>query len=325
MSRVNGLLHIKYPFIQGGMGNISHAELTAAVSNAGGLGTLGAGTMTPEAVKEHIRKIKEMTDCPFAVNLPIRVHPQAKEIADLIIDLKVPAVSLSAGNPKPLIPMFKEAGIKVITVAASVKQAVKAEEAGADLIVAEGYEAAGINSVHETTTMTLIPQIADHVSVPLIAAGGIGDGRGVAAALCLGAEGVQMGTRLIATKEALVHAEYKKRLLESDDTGTVVTGRAFGKVRRLLKTPYAEKLIASEQAGVSGEEYDSMTDERRHVAGAIDGKLGEGHLNGGQIAGLVKSIPSVEDLFQQMVSDAETAMMRTGSALKLKSGKVRDR
>ncbi|PYZ97869.1 2-nitropropane dioxygenase [Alteribacter lacisalsi] len=319
MNRVARLLHIKYPIFQGGMGNISHAELTAAVSNAGGLGTLGAGTMSPEEVEAKIQKVKELTVNPFAVNLPIRVQPFAEDIVRIILDHQVPVVSLSAGNPKLLIPVFKSAGIKVIVVAASVRQAVKAEEAGADIIAAEGYEAAGINSAHETTTMTLIPQISDRISVPLVAAGGIGDGRGLAAAFCLGAEGVQMGTRLIATKEALVHDAYKKAMLDSDDTGTVITGRTTGKIRRLLHTPYAEMLLRKEAEGVTAEEFDRMTDEKRHVTGAIEGKLEEGHLNGGQIAGLVRDIPSVRDLLEEMISQAEETNRRAQTALKLKS------
>lgn len=186
MNRLTDILNIKYPIIQGGMGNISNAILTAAVSEAGGLGTIGAGTMLPEDVERIIEETKSLTDKPFAVNVALSVSPYVKEILSLVIKHKVPAVSLSAGNPAPFIPKLHENGVKVITVAASVRQAMKAEAAGADIIAAEGYEAAGINSALETTTLVLIPQIIGNVAVPVVAAGGIGDGKGLAAMLALG-------------------------------------------------------------------------------------------------------------------------------------------
>ncbi len=303
MNKVTRLLHIQYPIIQGGMGNISHANLAAAISEAGGLGTLGVGTMTLSQVEKELVNIKALTNQPFCVNIPIRVQPNVKEVVQLILDYNVPIVSLSAGNPKPLIPVLKEAGVTIIVVAASVKQAKKAEEAGADIIVAEGYEAAGINSAFETTTMTLIPQVADAVDIPVVAAGGIGDGRGVAAAFCLGAEGVQMGTRFIATKEALVHEHYKQKLMESTDVDTLVVGRSLGKIRRLLKTSYAEELLELEKQGTSLEEFDRRTDETHHIAGAIYGNIDKGHLNGGQIAGLIRDVPTVKELIESMIAD----------------------
>ncbi|WP_026690052.1 NAD(P)H-dependent flavin oxidoreductase [Alteribacter aurantiacus] len=310
MNRLVGMLHINYPIIQGGMGNISHALLTAAVSEAGGLGTFGAGTFSPEHIEDEIKKIKALTNRPFAVNIPIRVQPNVDAVIETVLRHNVPVVSLSAGNPKPFIQKLKEKGITIMVVVASVNQACKAELAGADIIVAEGYEAAGINSIHETTTLTLIPQIVDAVSIPVVAAGGIGDGRGIAAAICLGAQGVQMGTRFIATKEAVVHDSYKKKILDSTDIDTVVVGRGVGKVRRLLKTAYAEKLISLEKSGLSLEEFEKKTDESHHILGAIEGKLDLGHINGGQIAGVISDIPSVEELLTSMVSEYQNVIGR---------------
>lgn len=296
-------LNIKYPILQGGMGNVSHAELTAAVSEAGGLGTIGAGTMTPDEIEKIIIAVKEKTSKPFCVNVAITVQPYLKEIMSVIVKHQVPIVSLSAGNPTPFVPKLKEKGIKVISVVASVKQAKKSEAAGVDVIVAEGYEAAGINSNFETTTLTLIPQVVSAVSCPVVAAGGIGDGKGLLAMLALGAQGVQMGTRFIATKEAELHELYKKQIVDSDDTGTVIVGRTVGRVRRLLNTSYAQTLLSKEREGITLEEFNSHTDEDHHIAGAVKGQLDKGHLNGGQIAGYIKDIPHVHELLEGMMSE----------------------
>lgn len=299
-------LHIKYPIIQGGMGNISNAPLTAAVSEAGGLGTIGVGTMEPDEVEEIIIETKQRTEKPFAVNIPLNVTPYRKEIIPLLAKHQVPVVSLSAGNPAPFIPYFHEHGIKVITVVASKRQAYKAEQAGADIIVAEGYEAAGINSNLETTTLALIPQIVNTVNVPVVAAGGIGDGRGIASMLMLGASGVQMGTRFIATQEAPFHDSYKKEIIRADDTKTVIVGRSVGRVRRVMKTPYAEKLLSDEEKGISEEEFQSLTTEDFHRLGALKGNLEEGFINGGQISGLIENIPTVQELLDGMMQEART-------------------
>lgn len=315
MNKLVEILGIDLPIIQGGMGNISNAALTASVSNAGGLGTIGAGTMRPEEVEEIIIQTKAMTGRPFAVNVALSVSPHTKEILTLIIKHKVPVVSLSAGNPSPYIPKLKEHGVKIISVVASPKQAIKAEKAGADIIVAEGYEAAGINSSLETTTMTLIPQVADAVSIPIAAAGGIGNGSGLAAAMALGASGVQMGTRLIATKEAPFHPLYKNAILEADDQGTVIVGRTVGRVRRVLRTPYANHLIHKENEGITLEEFNELTTEDHHIKGAVEGELEKGFINGGQIVSVISSIPSVNELFKQMMVDAKKQLQRAGSLL----------
>ncbi len=305
---VNELLSIKYPIIQGGMGNISNAQLTAAVSNAGGLGTIGCGTMNPAQVESIILETKDLTDQPFAINIPINVSPYTEEMIQLVIKHKIPVVSLSAGNPAPYIARLHEHNIKVIVIVAAVKHAQKAEEAGADVLVAEGFEAAGINSNLELTTFTLIPQICKHVSVPVLAAGGIGDGHGLAAALMLGASGVQMGTRLIATMDAPFHSTYKNRLIEANDQETVILGRSVGQVRRVLKSGYAKQIIDLERQGLSEEQYRQMTSEDFHLKGALRGDGENGFMNSGQIAGLIEDIPTVQELLDGMMSEAQAVM-----------------
>ncbi|WP_298471062.1 nitronate monooxygenase [Psychrobacillus sp. FSL K6-4046] len=299
------LLGISYPIIQGGMGNISNAQLTAAVSEAGGLGTIGCGTMTPKEVEQIILETKEITEKRFAINIAINVSSFVEELIELVIKHEVPIVSLSAGNPAPYIPILQANGIKVMTVVASVKQALKSEQAGADMIVGEGFEAAGINSSLELTTFTLIPQLVKHVRIPVIAAGGIGDGKGLAAALSLGASGVQLGTRLVATKDAPFHEMYKKRVIQASDLDTILLGRSVGRIRRVLNTPYASRLIDREKQGLTIDDYLKSTTEEHHKKGAIEGDLESGFLNSGQIAGLLDDLPSVDDLFKRMMIEAE--------------------
>lgn len=304
-NRVKETLQITHPIILGGMGNISSPQLVAAVSNAGGLGTIGCGTMSKDEVKQLIAETKKRTNKPFAVNVAINVNEHVEDIMQLIMDEKVPVVSLSAGNPAPYIPTLKEAGIKVITIVAAVKHAQKAEQAGADILVAEGFEAAGINSNLELTTMTLIPQIAANVDTPVVAAGGIGDGRGLAAALMLGAEGVQMGTRFIATEEAPFHNHYKTAVLNSSDTATTIVGRTVGRTRRVIKGDYIEALLDKEKAGdLTLAEFDDLTAEDKHIQGAIQGDFKTGYMNAGQVAGLIDAIPTVQQLIDSMVQDA---------------------
>ncbi|WNS77546.1 DUF561 domain-containing protein [Bacillus sp. DTU_2020_1000418_1_SI_GHA_SEK_038] len=311
MKSVCELLQITYPIFQGGMGNISNAQLTAAVSEAGGLGTIGCGTMAPDEVEKIILETKQRTSKPFAVNIPISVSPYTKELIELVIKHHIPVISLSAGNPAPYIPVLHEHGVKVIALVASVKHAQKAEAAGADILVAEGYEAAGINSSLELTTFTLIPQIVNHVKVPVLAAGGIGDGKGLAAALMLGASGVQMGTRLIATKEAPFHDLYKQNLVNAADTDTMIFGRSVGRVRRILKTPYAKTLYDREKSGMTIEEYMEWTSEEKHIMGAIEGDMENGFINSGQIAGLIEDIPSVKELLEDMMEEARKQLNRS--------------
>ncbi len=316
MKTIRELLHIRYPIIQGGMGNISNPVLTAAISEAGGLGTIGAGTRTPEEIDQMIQEVKDRTTQPFSLNIPITVTNYAKELVELAIAHHIPVVTLSAGNPGKMIPVLHKEGIKVIVVVASVKHAQKAEAAGADLLDAEGVEAAVIYSSLELTTFTLIPQIVNAVQIPVLAAGGIGDGRGMAAALSLGASGVQMGTRFIATKEAPMHEAYKQKLLDAGDTDTLIFGRTVGRVRRILHTPYADKLMQIERQGLTLEEYAKLTDEDKHVLAAMEGNLEEGFLNSGQVAGLITSIPSVEELLQTIMEEAAAQLQKGTDLLK---------
>ncbi|EPD53933.1 hypothetical protein HMPREF1210_00756 [Paenisporosarcina sp. HGH0030] len=315
MKYVCEMLQIDYPIIQGGMGNISNAPLTSAMSEAGGLGTIGCGTMTPDEVEQIILQTKQLTKRNFAINIAINVSPYTNELIGLVIKHGIPIVSLSAGNPVPFIQTLHEHGVKVIVLVASVKHAQKAEAAGADLLVAEGFEAAGINSSLELTTFTLIPQIVKNVQLPVIAAGGIGDGKGLAAALMLGASGVQIGTRLIATKEAPFHDNYKNSLVNASDTATIIVGRSVGMLRRILKTPYSQKLDEHEQQGMSLAQYGEMTTEKHHVKGAMDGDLENGFINSGQIAGLIDHIPSVKELVESMLDEANHQINRTSIEL----------
>ena len=311
MNQLCSVLAIQFPIIQGGMGNISSPELAAAVSNAGGLGTIGCGTMTPTEVEERIVATKQLTQKPFALNVPINVNPHTKELLQLAITHKIPVVSLSAGNPTLYIEKLHAHQIRVIAVVASVKQALKAEQGGADVIVVEGYEAAGINSNLELTTFTLIPQVVDAVSVPVVAAGGIGDGRGLAAAFMLGAAGVQMGTRFIATKEMPVHPTYKQRLLDATDAETVILGRSVGQVRRVLQSPYASSLLADEAEGITLVDYQERTSEIFHIKGAIEGQEQAGFMNSGQIAGIIQDLPTVATLIENMMEEAQNCLNRT--------------
>ncbi|TQS72013.1 2-nitropropane dioxygenase [Ornithinibacillus gellani] len=305
MNAICNLLQIKYPIIQGGMGNISNAQLTAAVSEAGGLGTIGCGTLSPAEVEAIICETKRLTNKPFAINIPIQVSPYTKELVMLAIQHQVGAVSLSAGNPASIIPILKGNSIKVMAVVASVKHAKKAAAAGADMLVAEGFEAAGINSNLELTTFTLIPQIVEQVSIPVAAAGGIADGKGLAAAWMLGAHGVQMGTRFISVKEAPFHDTYKKRVMTAADTETMIIGRSIGQMRRILRSPYGEQIAVREAEGITKEEYQQLTSEVQHVNGALKGDGVQGFMNGGQIAGLITDMPTVEELLEKMMWDAK--------------------
>ncbi|MGD6854436.1 NAD(P)H-dependent flavin oxidoreductase [Bacillus infantis] len=315
MNRLTEILQIKYPIIQGGMGNISSSRLAAAVSNAGGLGTVGVGTMLPDEIEAKLLALMNLTSRPFAVNIPITVSPFAEEAMELAEKYGAAAVSLSAGNPAPYISRLKSKGIKTIAVTASVRQAEKAEAAGADIISAEGYEAAGINSRLETTTLSLIPQICSRVNIPVAAAGGISDGRGMASVFMLGASAVQIGTRLIAVKEAPFHENYKKALLDASDASTVIVGRSAGQIRRILHTEYADFLLQKETENPS--EYSFFTNEDYHKKGALEGDRVRGFMNAGQTAGLIADIPAVADLFKRMMEEAEEAIEKTASQFRV--------
>ncbi|WP_339163181.1 DUF561 domain-containing protein [Siminovitchia sp. FSL H7-0308] len=310
MKQACDTLSIQYPIIQGGMGNISNAILTSAVSNAGGLGTIGCGTMSPDEIEQIISETKRRTEQPFALNIALTVSDYVDEIIQLAIKHNVSAISLSAGNPAPYIPKLKQNGIRTIVLVASVRHAQKAEKAGADILVAEGYEAAGINSSLELTTFTLVPQIVKKVAIPVFAAGGIGDGKGLAAALMLGASGVQIGTRFIATAEAPFHPLYKEKLLKANGEDTQILGRSYGRARRVLKGAYVEQLANLEKEGMTFTEFQQKTSEKYHIKGAMDGDFDNGYVNSGQVAGLIDHVPSVRELLETIISDASSQMKK---------------
>lgn len=316
LNRVCQIFKIEVPIILGGMGNISSPELVAAVSNAGGLGTLGAGTMHPEKVRQLINEIKEKTGRPFSLNIPIRVSPFSQELAQMVVEEKVPVVTLSAGDPTSFLSFFRSYNVKTIVVTASVKQAKKAEVAGADAVVGEGFEAAGLNSPLEITTFSLIPQLADAVKIPVIAAGGIADGRGLAAAFMLGAEGVQMGTRFIVAKEAPFSRKYKEAIVNAGDDATIVIGRTVGRIRRVLKGPYTEELYRLEKEKMTLEEYEKYTKEDAHWAGAMEGNIEKGFVNSGQAAGIIKEESTVKEIIEQMIQEAKDALHKASESVK---------
>ena len=296
-TKVTELLQIEYPIIQGGMAWVAEHHLAAAVSEAGGFGLIGAASAPPEIVREEIRKAKELTDKPFGVNIML-LNPNADEVAKIVVEEGIQAVTTGAGNPEKYMPMWKEAGVKVIPVVASVAMAKRMERYGADAVVAEGMEAGG--HIGNQTTMALIPQIVDAVNIPVIAAGGIGDGRGVAASFMLGAEGVQMGTRFVVADESIVHDNYKDRIVKAKDIDSVVTGQSTGHPVRCLRNQMTKEYIKKEQEGVPFEELERML--RKAV---MDGDILNGTVMAGQIAGLVSKRQSCKEILQEIMTEAE--------------------
>jgi len=303
------LFGIKHPIIQGGMAHVGTAELVSAVSNAGGLGIIGAGHYQPDWVRHQILLTRTRTSLPFGLNIPL-TSPFAVPVIQMALQEKVAVIATGAGNPERYIPRFKQAGMKVIPVVARVADAVRLEQVGADAIVAEGMESGG--HVGETTTMALVPQVVDSVRIPVVAAGGIADGRGLAAALALGAQGVQMGTRFVLSTECIAHPQYKKKLLEADDQGTVVTRQTVGRSLRTLRNRLAEQVIELEKAGIAKEELE-LFDLGRMYLGLIQGDLDEGSLLAGQIAGMIKDIKPVKVIIEEMVAQAEKILNNIGN------------
>lgn len=300
-TKVTELLQIEYPIIQGGMAWVAEHHLAAAVSEAGGFGLIGAASAPPEIVREEIRKAKELTDKPFGVNIML-LNPNADEVAKIVVEEGIQAVTTGAGNPEKYMPMWKEAGVKVIPVVASVAMAKRMERYGADAVVAEGMEAGG--HIGNQTTMALIPQIVDAVNIPVIAAGGIGDGRGVAASFMLGAEGVQMGTRFVVADESIVHDNYKDRIVKAKDIDSVVTGQSTGHPVRCLRNQMTREYIKKEQEGVPFEELERMTLGSLRKA-VMDGDILNGTVMAGQIAGLVSKRQSCKEILQEIMTEAE--------------------
>ena len=300
-TKVTELLQIEYPIIQGGMAWVAEHHLAAAVSEAGGFGLIGAASAPPEIVREEIRKAKELTDKPFGVNIML-LNPNADEVAKIVVEEGIQAVTTGAGNPEKYMPMWKEAGVMVIAVVASVAMAKRMERYGADAVVAEGMEAGG--HIGNQTTMALIPQIVDAVNIPVIAAGGIGDGRGVAASFMLGAEGVQMGTRFVVADESIVHDNYKDRIVKAKDIDSVVTGQSTGHPVRCLRNQMTKEYIKKEQEGVPFEELERMTLGSLRKA-VMDGDILNGTVMAGQIAGLVSKRQSCKEILQEIMTEAE--------------------
>lgn len=295
---------IDFPIIQGGMAWVANHHLAGAVSDSGALGLIGASSAPAEIVRQEIRQVREMTSRPFGVNIML-MSPYAQEVAQMTAEEKVPVITTGAGNPEPYMEMWKEAGIRVIPVVASVSLARRMERLGADALVAEGCEAGG--HIGEITTMNLVPQVADAVSIPVIAAGGIADGRQMAAAFMLGAEAVQMGTRFIATREADVHENYKNKILRAGDTDTVVTGRSHSHPIRALKNQMTREYLRLEKEGRSFEELEQLTlgGLRRAVQ---DGDVIQGSVMSGQSAGLVREILSCREVIEQITRQAQALL-----------------
>ncbi|WP_054950609.1 NAD(P)H-dependent flavin oxidoreductase [Numidum massiliense] len=305
-NRVCTLLGIEFPIIQGGLAYVGNGALAAAVSNGGGFGQVGCGGRSPEDVARQIAVASAQTDKPFGVNFPISSHKDNKPYVDVILRHKeqIMAVSVAAGNPKPYIPLFKEAGLTVMAVTASVKHAVKAQELGADLIVCEGIEAGGHDSPLDLGLFALIPQVVQAVDLPVVAAGGMADGHGVVAAMALGADGVQMGTRFVATLECEAHDNYKQLLVEAGDDATVVLGRNLNFRLRVLNSPYAQKVLEFEKTHPTLEQFLPLVRGKQNRIAAIEGDVDDGWMNCGQSVGLIDSIESASDVVRQIARDA---------------------
>ncbi|MBR6328802.1 MAG: enoyl-[Lachnospiraceae bacterium] len=297
-TRLTELIGTEYPVIQGGMAWVAEYHLAAAVANAGGLGLIGAASAPPEVVREQIREAKKLTDKPFGVNIML-MNPNSDEVAKIVIEEGVKVVTTGAGNPGRFMDAWKEAGVKVIPVVASVAMAKMMERAGADAVVAEGTEAGG--HIGESTTMTLVPQVVDAVSIPVIAAGGIADGRGFAAAFMLGAEGVQMGTRFVIAKESIVHENYKQKLIKAKDIDSEVTGRKNGHPVRQIRNQLTREYLKLEENGASLEEMEKLTLGSLRKA-VIDGDVKNGTVMAGQIAGLLKKEETCREIIEDVVN-----------------------
>jgi enoyl-[acyl-carrier protein] reductase II len=301
MNRINQLFEIKYPIIQGGMIWCSGWELASAVSNAGGLGLIGSGSMYPDVLRLQIQKCKKATDKPFGVNVPL-LYPNIEEHIKIIIEEKVPIVYTSAGNPKTWTKILKAEGIKVVHVVSNVKFALKSAEAGVDAIVAEGFEAGGHNGREETTTLCLIPMVRKATDIPLIAAGGIGTGSAMAAMFCLGAEGVQVGSRFVATHESSAHKNFKERVVNTPEGDTQLTLKELTPVR-LIKNEFYAQLQAAYEAGANREELTKLLGRGRAKKGMFEGDLQEGELEIGQVSGLIKEIVPAAQVVEEMMKE----------------------
>jgi enoyl-[acyl-carrier protein] reductase II len=304
-NRITQLLGIRYPIIQAGMVWCSGWKLASAISNAGGLGLIGSGSMYPEVLEKHIRKCKEATDNPFGVNVPL-LYPHRDQIFEILIREKIRIIFTSAGNPALWTSFLKEHGMTVVHVIANVKSANKCEESGVDAIVAEGFEAGGHDGKEETTTLTLVPLIRKTVSLPLIAAGGIGTGRGMLAAFALGAEGVQIGTRFVVAEESSAHPSFKKKIIEAGDGDTALMMKKVVPVR-LLKNDFSDKIREMEARGATAEELTDILGKGRAMRGMFEGDVGEGELEIGQVSALVDGIMPAGAIMNEIIQEFNEA------------------
>ena len=300
-NRVTELFNIKYSIIQGGMVWVSGYKLASAVSNAGGLGLIGAGSMYPDVFREHIKKCKKATDKPFGVNLPL-IYPEIDKMVDIVIQEGVKIVFTSAGNPNRWTSKLKSHGIKVVHVVSSIKFAMKAQEAGVDAVVAEGFEAGGHNGREETTTFTLIPMVKEYLTIPLIAAGGIASGRGILAAEVLGADGVQIGSRFAVSTESSAHIKFKNLITELQDGTTQLTFKELAPVR-IIKNNYYQKLLALYQTNPSKDILKTFYDNAKLKTGIFEGEVEDGKLEIGQIAGLIKDVQPIANIMNEMITE----------------------
>ncbi len=307
-NRVCGLFGIKYPIIQGGMVWVSGAKLAAAVSNAGGLGLIGAGSMKPDLLREHIKKAKTLTDKPFGVNIPI-FSKYSEEQVKVALEEGVKIFFMSAGSPKKYTPYLKEKGCTVVHVTSTPTLAKKCEDAGVDAVVVEGFEAGGHNGRDELTTFVLIPQTKKIVNIPIIAAGGIATGEGIAAALALGADGVQIGTRFAATKESSAHENYKKALVNAKDTDTMIYLKSIIPVR-LVKNSLTVKIEELEKRCADVEEFKKVLGESPAKRAIFDGDIDNGEIEAGQIAGMIEDIPTVFEVFERLIKEYKDTLNR---------------
>lgn len=305
MNKITQLFNIKYPIIQGGMIWASGYKLASAVSNSGGLGLIGAGSMYPEVLREHIQKCKKATNNPFGVNIPM-LYPNIEEIMNIVVEEEVEIVFTSAGNPKTWTSFLKEKGITVVHVVSSSIFALKAQEAGVDAIVAEGFEAGGHNGRDETTTLTLIPMVKEKIQIPIISAGGIATGRGMLAAMILGADGVQVGSRFAASIESSSHNNFKQKIVDIKEGDTQLTLKELAPVR-LIKNKFYQDIQDLYKKCPSKEELVQLLGRARSKKGMFEGDLDEGELEIGQIAALIHEILPVEQIIQEMIADFEIA------------------
>lgn len=303
MNKITQLFNIKYPIVQGGMIWNSGYKLASAVSNVGGLGLIGAGSMYPDVLREHIQKCKKATDKPFGVNVPM-LYPNVEEIMKIIVEEGVKIVFTSAGNPKTWTAFLKEKGITVVHVVSSSKFALKAQEAGVDAVVAEGFEAGGHNGREESTTLTLIPMVREKIQIPLIAAGGIATGKAMLATMILGADGVQVGSRFAASFESSSHDNFKQTIVDLEEGGTQVTLKELAPVR-LIKNKFYQDVQELYATAPSVDELKALLGRARAKRGMFEGDLVEGELEIGQVSGLIHEIKSVKDIVEDMVSEFE--------------------